>query len=144
MTRLHAVTSATTKTHCPYCAFQCGLAMTVQDAGPDDVAVVADEDFPVNRGQICVKGATSAALLAHPARLRAPMLRQENGKLAPVTSERSRLRQRRQRRQSARFRAARGAREHRRLRRRVRIDERESVPARSKFVRVVLRSPNID
>jgi assimilatory nitrate reductase catalytic subunit len=79
--------SKTTKTHCPYCAFQCGMAVTASPAaGAADVLEVrADPDFPVNLGQMCIKGFTSAALLDHPARLRTPLLRGATGRLVPAS-----------------------------------------------------------
>jgi assimilatory nitrate reductase catalytic subunit len=71
------------RTHCPYCAFQCGIRVT---QGADrSYAVKADEDFPVNRGQMCIKGFTSATRLDHPARLLAPKLRGRDGRLAPAS-----------------------------------------------------------
>jgi assimilatory nitrate reductase catalytic subunit len=81
---LAAVTSDPVKTHCPYCAFQCGMAVTALRAGTTELRVAGDPDFPVNRGQMCIKGFTSAALLDHPQRVRQPLLRQDNGRLAPV------------------------------------------------------------
>jgi assimilatory nitrate reductase catalytic subunit len=83
--RLRAVTSESTKTHCPYCAFQCGMTMTITEGVRRETRVTADEDFPVNRGQMCIKGFTSGTLLDHPARLRSPLLRQRDGRLAPVS-----------------------------------------------------------
>ena len=71
-----------TKTHCPYCAFQCGMSVSGGDGR--DFTVLADPDFPVNRGQMCIKGFTSASLLDHPARLLEPKLRTKSGELAPV------------------------------------------------------------
>ncbi len=53
--------------------------------GVTELAVLADQDFPVNRGQMCIKGFTSAALLEHPARLRSPLLRQRDGRLVPTS-----------------------------------------------------------
>jgi len=50
-----------------------------------ELRVAADPDFPVNRGQMCIKGFTSGALLDHPERLRQPQLRQASGRLAPVS-----------------------------------------------------------
>jgi len=80
-------TEQTTRTHCPYCAFQCGMTMTTQgDAMPE---VRADPEFPVNRGQMCIKGFTSAALLDHEARVQSPLLRDEHGVLRPVSWERA-------------------------------------------------------
>lgn len=71
----------TQRTHCPYCAFQCG--MIVQET-PTGLQVRADDEFPVNRGQMCIKGFTSGTLINHSARLREPLLRQRNGSLVPV------------------------------------------------------------
>ena len=82
---LRVVTRETTKTHCPYCAFQCGMVVTVTAAERDSVSVRADDDFPVNRGQMCIKGFTSAALLDHPERVQSPLLRQANGRLVPAS-----------------------------------------------------------
>jgi assimilatory nitrate reductase catalytic subunit len=78
------------KTHCPYCAFQCGIRVSVNaaanaNAGDSPFDVKADEDFPVNRGQMCIKGFTSPALLDHPARVRTPLLRGRDGKLVSAT-----------------------------------------------------------
>ncbi|WP_024794337.1 molybdopterin oxidoreductase family protein [Tomitella biformata] len=66
-----------TKTHCPYCGLQC--AMTVTAAG-----VVGAREFPTNRGGLCHKGWTSAALLRHPERITTPLVRSE-GELRPTT-----------------------------------------------------------
>jgi len=73
------------KTHCPYCAFQCGMTVTPSSAKGEEPKVQADEDFPVNRGQMCIKGFTSAALLDHPQRVLSPLLRGADGRLAPVS-----------------------------------------------------------
>src|SRR6478736_5205344 len=74
----------TTRTHCPYCAFQCGMTVT---SGPERrvPTIAADPEFPVNRGQLCIKGFTSAALLDHPARVQSPLLRNASGKLVPAS-----------------------------------------------------------
>ncbi len=42
-------------------------------------AVRGDEDFPVNRGQMCTKGFTSSSLLDHPDRVLSPRIRKEAG-----------------------------------------------------------------
>ncbi len=47
-------------THCPYCALQCAMTLTV---GPGHKVAVAGRDFPTNRGGLCQKGWTSADLL---------------------------------------------------------------------------------
>src|SRR5882724_3552579 len=83
--QLAAVTSQTVKTHCPYCAFQCGMEVTRLHGTTTELRIAADPDFPVNRGQMCIKGFTSGALLDHPRRIRQPLLRQPSGQLAPVS-----------------------------------------------------------
>ncbi|HKO48798.1 MAG TPA: molybdopterin oxidoreductase family protein [Polyangiaceae bacterium] len=75
------------KTHCPYCAFQCGMTVTPSTAAGEELKVQADPDFPVNRGQMCIKGFTSGALLDHPQRVFGPLLRNASGQLAPVSWE---------------------------------------------------------
>lgn len=73
-----AATAEPVTTHCPYCALQCGMRLRVlepadsagsepaeplepaKSVGPESlepaVKVLADPDFPVNRGRMCVKG----------------------------------------------------------------------------------------
>jgi assimilatory nitrate reductase catalytic subunit len=62
------------------------MTMTAGNAA-GGVVVAADPEFPVNRGQMCTKGFTSAALLDHPARLRVPRLRGHGGRLVPASWE---------------------------------------------------------
>ncbi|HXS17523.1 MAG TPA: molybdopterin-dependent oxidoreductase, partial [Polyangiaceae bacterium] len=59
--------------------------MTMHAAGSAGVEVRADPDFPVNRGQMCIKGFNSAALLDHPERLTTPLLRAKDGTLQPAS-----------------------------------------------------------
>jgi assimilatory nitrate reductase catalytic subunit len=62
------------------------MSVTVDDTDRRGALRVApDEEFPVNRGQMCVKGFTSADLLDHPDRLRSPMLRGRDGRLTLVS-----------------------------------------------------------
>ncbi|MBO0746903.1 MAG: molybdopterin-dependent oxidoreductase, partial [Acidimicrobiaceae bacterium] len=65
------------RTHCPYCAFQCGMRI----GGPGEVVVAGDVGSPVSRGQLCVKGWTAGELLGHPARLLHPLVRDSAGRL---------------------------------------------------------------
>jgi assimilatory nitrate reductase catalytic subunit len=65
------------RTHCPYCAFQCGVLMG-EDLGGGLPRVTGDPNFPVNNGQLCIKGWTSGALLDHPRRVTSPLLRDHN------------------------------------------------------------------
>src|SRR5688572_21517249 len=82
---LRLVPAESIKTHCPYCAFQCGMTISRQRTDKATYAVQADPAFPVNRGQMCIKGFTSAQLLDHPARLRTPLLRNSAGQLVPAS-----------------------------------------------------------
>ncbi|QJW97395.1 molybdopterin oxidoreductase family protein [Frigoriglobus tundricola] len=66
------------RTHCPYCAFQCGILMG-EDLGGGLPRVTGDPHFPVNNGQLCIKGWTSGALLGHPQRVTCPQLRDPGG-----------------------------------------------------------------
>jgi assimilatory nitrate reductase catalytic subunit len=70
----------TVATHCPYCALQCGTHLTRERGG----VVVRPADFPVNRGGLCQKGWTAPAVLDTADRLRHPLMRGEDGELAPV------------------------------------------------------------
>ena len=71
-----------TPTHCPYCAFQCGMKLADVGDGP---SVSANPDFPVNKGALCIKGWTSTDTLHHPDRLLNPLVRNSAGELAPAT-----------------------------------------------------------
>jgi assimilatory nitrate reductase catalytic subunit len=73
-----------TATHCPYCAFQCGMRLMGPSQNP---GVSGDESFPVNKGALCVKGWTSVETLAHPERLLSPLARNDAGQLVPVSWE---------------------------------------------------------
>ena len=59
------------KTHCPYCALQCGMQLIPNGSGFN----VEARDFPTNRGGLCQKGWTCAELLESPSRLRSPLIR---------------------------------------------------------------------
>ena len=73
-----------TQTHCPYCAMQCG--MTLERSG--DQIVVAARDFPTNKGGLCRKGWSAAALLSTPGRLTTPLVRDaKGGPLRPASWE---------------------------------------------------------
>jgi assimilatory nitrate reductase catalytic subunit len=77
-----ASTATDTATHCPYCAFQCGIRL----GGPDGMAsVTGDAAFPVNKGALCIKGFTASDTLAHPDRLRTPLVRNGLGDLEPAS-----------------------------------------------------------
>lgn len=73
-----------TKSHCPYCAFQCGIRIK-SDTESHENKVVGDDDFPVNNGQLCIKGWTSGRLLNNARRITKPLLRTKSGSLSPAT-----------------------------------------------------------
>ena len=71
-----------TRTHCPYCAFQCGMLI---DDLAEGATISGDGEFPVNKGALCIKGWTAASALNHPERLRSPLMRDASGRLTPVS-----------------------------------------------------------
>src|SRR5512145_1087851 len=68
------------RTHCPFCAFQCGMLVTTSERG-ELQAVRGDPEFPVNRGQLCIKGAEAGALTKRSDRLLTPRVRDATGVL---------------------------------------------------------------
>ncbi len=74
--------SAYTATHCPYCAFQCGMHLLVEQGR---IKVSGNSTFPVNKGGLCIKGWTSAATLTHPDRLHTPLARQADGSFLAIS-----------------------------------------------------------
>ena len=72
-----------TATHCPYCALQCAMTLTLTPTGRLPVEVQG-RDFPTNRGGLCKKGWTSAELLADTGRLTTPLMRGDDGELHPI------------------------------------------------------------
>jgi assimilatory nitrate reductase catalytic subunit len=70
-------------THCPYCSLQCGMNLS---SSRDSSWFVSQRHFPTNRGGLCQKGWTAAALLASEDRLRAPLVRdRRDSPLRPVS-----------------------------------------------------------
>lgn len=69
-------------THCPYCALQCAMTITATPA-----LEVVPRRHPANRGGLCQKGWTSAAVVSAPDRLTSPMLRCRGSDPVPVTWE---------------------------------------------------------
>ena len=68
-------------THCCYCGVQCGMYLKV--SGNEVVGVEPREDFPVNHGMLCPKGATAYQTVTHPDRLTHPLMRR-HGKGSPL------------------------------------------------------------
>ena len=75
------MTASSVSTHCPYCALQCAQALTPVAGGVE----VDGRDFPTNRGGLCRKGWTSAAVLRTPDRLTTPLVRGADGALRPAS-----------------------------------------------------------
>ena len=75
-----------TATHCPYCALQCAMTLTVPEVlGPGEArVVVTPRDFPTNAGGLCQKGWTSTRVLEAPDRLTQPLVRRD-GVLQPAS-----------------------------------------------------------
>lgn len=71
-----------TLTHCPYCAFQCGMLI---EGTAVDPRIAGNAEFPVNKGALCIKGWTAATALNHPERLRTPLVRNAVGVLEPAS-----------------------------------------------------------
>ena len=71
----------TIATHCPYCALQCGMYLVRASRGSRTIEVKGNPNFPVNEGGLCVKGWSAAATLGHADRLRAPLVRDREGRL---------------------------------------------------------------
>src|SRR6266705_2350413 len=68
-------------THCCYCGVQCGMYLKVADGKV--VGVEPREDFPLNHGMLCPKGATAYQTVNHPDRLTYPLMRRD-GKDSPL------------------------------------------------------------
>ncbi|MFC3689448.1 molybdopterin oxidoreductase family protein [Aquipuribacter hungaricus] len=69
-------------THCPYCALQCGMTLTVADRTtglPSPRVQVQPRASAAGLGRLCQKGWSAAELLEHPERLRTPLLREVPG-----------------------------------------------------------------
>ena len=75
------IATTDTETHCPYCAFQCGIRLSAAETG---VVVAGDPTFPVNKGALCIKGFTASETLGHPDRLLTPLIRSGRGTLEPA------------------------------------------------------------
>lgn len=75
----------TVDSHCPYCALQCGMSLTRPRADGAPPLEVRPRDFPTNRGGLCQKGWTSAAVLGVSDRLVTPLVRGTSGELEPTS-----------------------------------------------------------
>ena len=72
----------TTKTHCPFCALNCGLQL--ENNVDDGLSVSKWREAPLTQGALCIKGRLAHEQVAHPDRLRLPLVRR-NGELEEVS-----------------------------------------------------------
>src|SRR6187402_3285089 len=73
---------STTSMICGYCSTGCGLKIHMKDGKA--VNLTPDPDYPVNLGMACPKGWEALTPLKAGDRAVMPMLRGEDGKLAPI------------------------------------------------------------
>ncbi len=70
---------AKTRTICPYCGVGCSVDLMTK--GDELVGVQPAMDGPANHGALCVKGQFAFDFVQHPDRLKAPLVRGEDGEL---------------------------------------------------------------
>ena len=75
------------KAPCRFCGTGCGLMIGTREGKV--VAVQGDREAPVNRGLLCAKGYHAGLALYGKDRLTQPLMRDENGQLAPTTWEKA-------------------------------------------------------
>jgi predicted molibdopterin-dependent oxidoreductase YjgC len=69
-------------TVCIYCGAGCGLNVQVMDG--EVTGVLPARSHPVSQGQLCAKGWRATDFVAHPDRLKTPLIK-ENGAFRPAT-----------------------------------------------------------
>jgi assimilatory nitrate reductase catalytic subunit len=74
---------ATTSMVCGYCSTGCGLNIHLQDGKA--VSLTPTANYPVNLGTACPKGWEGLSVLNAPDRVLTPLLRNDSGRLEPVT-----------------------------------------------------------
>src|SRR4030042_300396 len=77
-------TKTTVRTVCPFCGCGCGISLEVK--GDSLTGATPDEENPLNRGTLCVKGSYGYDFVHSPERLTSPMLKR-NGNLEAVSWE---------------------------------------------------------
>nr|VFJ69698.1 MAG: formate dehydrogenase alpha subunit [Candidatus Kentron sp. FW] len=73
----------TTRTVCTYCGVGCNLEIATRN--DKILSIRAPHDSEVNNGHTCLKGRYAFEFLDHPDRLRAPLIRDDNGEFRQVT-----------------------------------------------------------
>jgi len=76
------IPSREVRTTCPYCGVGCGIYLGVR--GSRVVSARVDNENPVNRGRLCVKGRFGYEFINHPERLTSPLIKKE-GKFVKAT-----------------------------------------------------------
>ena len=74
---------AVTDVVCGYCSTGCGLKVHLKDGEAQNLTPTTE--YPVNLGMACPKGWESLTVLDAPNRARTPMLRDESGRMKPVS-----------------------------------------------------------
>jgi formate dehydrogenase alpha subunit len=77
-------TKTTVRTVCPFCGCGCGISLEVK--GDRLIRARPDEDNPLNRGTLCVKGSYGYDFVHSPERLTSPMVKR-NGNFEAVSWE---------------------------------------------------------
>ena len=72
---------------CGECPAGCGLHVRTREGRP--IKLEGNPEHPVNRGRLCARGQVGFARTYHPDRYEGPMLRGDDGELAPVSWERA-------------------------------------------------------
>jgi anaerobic selenocysteine-containing dehydrogenase len=75
--------SLVSRTVCAICGGGCGITVTTENGRV--IAVAGDDDHPVSRGHVCVKGRALPELLHAPDRLTRPLRRTPAGRWQPIT-----------------------------------------------------------
>ena len=74
--------TSTVRSACSYCGVGCGMVLQIDTDATGRRSLIkatGDKQHPTNRGRLCTKGATSAAMLAAPGRLETALVRPTRG-----------------------------------------------------------------
>jgi predicted molibdopterin-dependent oxidoreductase YjgC len=72
------------KTICPYCNIGCGLYLGIREG--ELTGVRGDDESPVNKGRLCVRGRFGLEFIQHPDRLSSPLIKRK-GKFSATSWE---------------------------------------------------------
>ena len=74
---LHHPNETLVKTHCSYCAMQCGMNLRVNTTTNKIIGVEPRYDWPVTLGKMCPKGVTAYQQVNHDDRFLKPLIRDD-------------------------------------------------------------------